>query len=103
MYIHVHDVHVCTTGQYYNMFVCEDTMLFYCSPPHLGRRQDLKVEQKHYKASVCVVRYFSLHMNITHFSCVPVDRGLPYRNEKVSGFYIVHVHVQCIYNMYKLT
>ena len=31
-------------------------VIIYYRPPHLGRQQDLKVEQKHYKASVCVVR-----------------------------------------------
>lgn len=34
-------------------------------PPQLGRKQDLKVEQKHYKASVCVVGmivYMIIHL-----------------------------------------
>ena len=28
----------------------------FCRPPHLGRTMDLKVERKHYRASVCMVR-----------------------------------------------
>jgi hypothetical protein len=31
-------------------------------PPQLGRKQDLKVEQKHYKASVCVTKACPIEM-----------------------------------------
>ena len=30
--------------------------LFFLSTPHLGRKMDLKVDRKHFKASICIVR-----------------------------------------------
>lgn len=40
-------------------------------PPPLGRKQDLKVEQKHYKASVCVV---SIHYNsLLNYMCTCIN------------------------------
>lgn len=37
--------------------------------PHLGRKQDLKVEQKHYKASVCVVSIIHIIWFISKLIC----------------------------------
>ena len=40
------------------------SVIVHFRPPHLGRQQDLKVEQKHYKASVCVVRTMGMYVYI---------------------------------------
>ena len=76
------------------MYVCKyGIKLCLSRPPHLGRPLDIKVEKKHYKASVCVVCYMNMCLYecrglvcVSHVnSFLPVDQGLPNRDEEVSA------------------